>query len=352
MTIDRSLRALVAGCAIAVLAGCQTAPPPVVVPASFTPLGTSAPYLLGDVIGGQRVRAAKMRAAKIRPLSPYEVGPYMADLDSELRRQTAGIGLDVLQVGGSIVIRIPAIFTFDEGSASVKATTDATLLEIARTVKTRNRTFVDVLAHTDTTGTPQGNKALSDRRAAAVATYLAAHGVSKARIASRGLGESAPLYNPDTTEEQKAANRRIEIRLVPYDDQDAYGERAAGFEDYRLLQSRLALSNGATDQASKFSNAALAAARAQHSEDPIGDRYRLAMAYRLVGDVNQQRNDPQGAAASWSAGLNGLPPNVAERPWETNERAELLLRLGRAKEAAPLSARLDSIRFHRMPQRH
>jgi outer membrane protein OmpA-like peptidoglycan-associated protein len=40
--------------------------------------------------------------------------------------------------------------------------------------------------------------------------------VVKARIASRGLGESAPLYNPDTTEEQKAANRRIEIRLVPY----------------------------------------------------------------------------------------------------------------------------------------
>ena len=44
-----------------------------------------------------------MRAAKIRPLSAYEVGPYMADLDAELRRQTAGIGLDILQVGGGIV---------------------------------------------------------------------------------------------------------------------------------------------------------------------------------------------------------------------------------------------------------
>jgi outer membrane protein OmpA-like peptidoglycan-associated protein len=140
----------------------------------------------------------------------------MADLDSELRRQTAGIGLDVLQVGGSIIIRIPATFTFDAGSASVKPTTDATLLEIARTVKTRNRTFVDVLAHTDTTGTAEGNKALSDKRAAAVATYLAGHGVARARIASRGLGESAPLYNPETSETQKAANRRIEIRLVPY----------------------------------------------------------------------------------------------------------------------------------------
>jgi len=83
-------------------------------------------------------------------------------------------------------------------------------------VKTRNRTFVDVLAHTDTSGSPQTNAALSEKRAAAVATYLAAHGVARARIASRGLGESAPLYSPETDETQKASNRRIEIRLVPY----------------------------------------------------------------------------------------------------------------------------------------
>lgn len=212
----RNLRTLAIASALVAIAGCQTAPPPAPVPASFQPLGVTAPYLLGDVIGGQRARSAKMRAAKIRPLSPYEAAAYMADLDAELRRQTAGIGLDVLQVGGSIVIRIPATFTFDPGSASVKATTDATLLEIARTVKTRNRTFVDVLAHTDTSGSPQANAALSERRAAAVASYLAGHGVARARIASRGLGESAPLYNPEADETQKAANRRIEIRLVPY----------------------------------------------------------------------------------------------------------------------------------------
>ena len=217
MTIARSLRMLAAGCTMAALAGCQTAPPPpVAIPAAFRPLGVSAPYLLGDVIGGHKARAAKMRAAKIRPLTPYEASSYMADFDAELRRQTAGIGLDVLQVGGSIVIRIPAAFTFDAGSAAVKASTDATLLEIARTVKTRNRTFVDVLAHTDTSGSPQTNQALSEKRAAAVATYLAAHGVSKVRIASRGLGESAPLYSPESNEADKAANRRIEIRLVPY----------------------------------------------------------------------------------------------------------------------------------------
>jgi outer membrane protein OmpA-like peptidoglycan-associated protein len=218
MSTLRSLRAVLLGCSLLGLAGCETAapPPPMVRPATFIPLGLGAAYLSGDIIGGYRARAAKMRVAKIRPLSPYAAAGYMADLDRELRQQTAGIGLDVLNLGSSIVIRIPAAFTFDPGSAAVKAQTDATLLEIARTVKTRNQTFVDVLAHTDTTGTPQGNQALSDRRAAAVATYLAGHGVARARIASRGLGQSAPLYNPDTTDTQKAANRRIEIRLVPY----------------------------------------------------------------------------------------------------------------------------------------
>ena len=213
----RSIVAVVLGCLLTLLAGCETAPPPPMArPADFTPLGLGAPYLYSDVIGGQRARAAKMRAAKIRPLGQAAVPSYMAGLDSELRRQTAGIGLDVLNIGNAIVIRIPASLTFDAGSSAVKPQFDATLLEISRTVKTSNQTFVDVFAHTDTSGTPQGNQALSAKRAAAVATYLVGHGVARARIASKGLGETAPLYNPDDTETKRAANRRVEIRLVPY----------------------------------------------------------------------------------------------------------------------------------------
>lgn len=217
MHLRRSLKAVALCCSIGLFSGCQTgAPPPMVRPAAFTALGLTAAYLYSDAIGGHRARAAKMRAAKIRPLSPGEVPAYMADLDSELRRQTAGIGLDVLRVGNGIIVRIPAALTFDAGSATVKPQFDATLLEVARTVKTRNKTFVDVFAHTDTSGTAQVNQALSDKRAAAVASYLASHGVARARIASKGLGETAPLYNPETSETQKAANRRVEIRLMPY----------------------------------------------------------------------------------------------------------------------------------------
>jgi outer membrane protein OmpA-like peptidoglycan-associated protein len=218
MQLRRSLKALTLGCSIALIAGCGTAPPPppIVRPAAFIPLGVNAPYLSAEVIGGHRARASKMKAAKIRPLGAAAAPAYMAELNRELRTQTAGIGLDVLSIGNAIVIRIPAALTFDSGSAGVKPEFDATLLEIAREVKTHSQTYVDVFGHTDLSGTPQVNQTLSNRRAAAVATYLGGHGVAKARIASKGLGESAPLYTPETSETEKAANRRVEIRLLPY----------------------------------------------------------------------------------------------------------------------------------------
>lgn len=217
MSIRRRVKAIPFACSIALLAGCRTAPPaPLVRPAAFIPLGLDAAYLHADVIGGHKSRAARMKAAKIHALAAAAAPAYMAGLDSELRRQTAGIGLDVLRLGNAIVIRIPAELTFAAGSSAVRPEFDATLLEIARTVKTRNQTYVDVFAHTDTSGTEQVNQALSDKRAAAVATYLAGHGVGKARIASKGLGEGAPIYSPEADETQKAANRRVEIRLLPY----------------------------------------------------------------------------------------------------------------------------------------
>lgn len=203
------------------LSGCQMGPfgqpaPPPIRPAAFTALGVTAAYLNGDVIGGHSARAAKMRAAKIRPLSPTMVPSYMYRLEQELRNQTAGIGIDVVRLPDGILIRVPAIMTFDAGSADIKPQIDATLTEVARTLKNFNQTYVDVLAHSDRSGTPQANLALSQKRATAAAAFLGRRGVAKGRIASRGLGEAAPLYAVESSETEKAANRRIEIRLVPY----------------------------------------------------------------------------------------------------------------------------------------
>jgi outer membrane protein OmpA-like peptidoglycan-associated protein len=220
MPLPRNARlALAVAAGTATLGACgmvRSSPPPMARPAAFTALGVSAPYLSGDVVGGIKARSARMAKAKIRPLPLAAQPAYMGELEGELRRQTAGMGLDVLRIGRGIVIRIPAAVTFDAGSAAVKPQFAATLREISRTVKGRDRTFVDVFAHSDLSGSEAVNQALSDKRAAAVAADLSKNGVAKARVASRGYGKSAPLYNPETSESEKAANRRVEIRLIPY----------------------------------------------------------------------------------------------------------------------------------------
>ena len=216
---------LVAILASATLAGCANVfgsapPPPVPRPAAFTALGLSAAYLNGDVISGRRARAAKMRAAKIRPLAPVAAASTIQRLEQELRVQTAGIGVDVLNMPDGLLIRIPASFTFESNSTVLRPEFNATLLELSRTLKLFNQTYVDVLAHTDTSGAAQYNASLSQKRAAAVAAFLGSHGVARARLASRGLGESAPLYNPEVNETQQAANRRVEIRVIPFRSTD------------------------------------------------------------------------------------------------------------------------------------
>lgn len=221
MNRTRSIAALalstvaLAGCGVGPFA--QPAPPPPIVrPVAFTALGLGAAYLNGDVIGGRKARAAKLRAAKIRPLGGAALSNYMYRAEQELRRQTAGIGIDVLRLPSGLLVRIPATLTFDQGSAAIKPEIGATLTEVSRTLKTFNQTYVDVLAHTDTSGSPQGNLALSQKRASAAAAFLGSHGVSKARIASKGLGEGSPLYAVESTETERAANRRVEILLVPF----------------------------------------------------------------------------------------------------------------------------------------
>ena len=116
--------------------------------------------------------------------------------------------------------------------------------------------------------------------------------------------------------------------------------------DCLTMRARLAQASGANAQALTFAQQALDAARSERSGDLISDAYTIASAYRLVGDIRQRNADSKGAAEAWAAGLAQLPANVAERPREMNERAELLRRLGKMDEAAPLTRRLHAIGYH------
>ena len=115
------------------------------------------------------------------------------------------------------------------------------------------------------------------------------------------------------------------------------------------MRSRLALASGDKGQALDFAQKALSAARSGSSGDPVSDRYVIAAAARLLGDIRQRTGDSGSAEAAWSQGLGQLPANATERPWEMNERAELLRRVGRSNEANRLTQRLATIGYRNVP---
>lgn len=65
--------------------------------------------------------------------------------------------------------------------------------------------------HTDSSGNPATNRTLSQRRAEAVATFLADQGVQRSRLEVRGFGSDAPLAGRRASD---PANRRVEAELI------------------------------------------------------------------------------------------------------------------------------------------
>ena len=178
--------------------------------------GAIGGYLLGDLVGGHNDRTEQLLGAGIGAIAGGAVGAYMDRQEADLRRETAGTGVDVLRQGDDLILRMPSSVTFDVDRWEVKPQFYGVLDDVGRTLGSYNQTYIDVLGHTDTTGSNAHNQLLSERRAASVADYLSSRGVARARMATRGFGETAPLYIPDDTEMKRAANRRVEIKIVPF----------------------------------------------------------------------------------------------------------------------------------------
>lgn len=181
-------------------------------------------YLVGDVVGGRSDRTEKIIGAGIGGLAGAAVGRYMDQQEAELRRETAGTGVEVIRQGDDLVLRMPSGITFAYDRYDIQPQFRDTLNEVASTLRSYDQTYIDVLGHTSSEGSDAYNQTLSERRARAVADYLQGQGVQNARIETRGYGETQ-LLNDESDEGERAANRRVEIRIVPVTEQDV---RAAG----------------------------------------------------------------------------------------------------------------------------
>jgi len=116
--------------------------------------------------------------------------------------------LDQAKSGDVVVILEGVNFAFD----SARLRPDAiTILDEAVTVLNRRKDIsVDVVGHTDSTGTKQYNQGLSERRAKSVYDYFVNKGIAADRLTTKGYGETKPIAS-NATREGRAKNRRVEL---------------------------------------------------------------------------------------------------------------------------------------------
>lgn len=102
------------------------------------------------------------------------------------------------------------VITFDSNSAAIAPSSRPVLDALASVALRCDRYAIEVAGHTDNQGEREMNMQLSQRRADAVASYLAGEGVDRSRLTARGYGPDRPRVDNASAAGQ-AANRRIEF---------------------------------------------------------------------------------------------------------------------------------------------
>lgn len=165
--------------------------------------------LIGAAESGQRARNAALGCGAIGA----GVGAYMDAQEREMREQLAGTGVQVIRDGDQLDLVMPGSITFPTNEYSIRDSFFPALDSVSAILYKYTDTRIQVIGHTDSTGSLDYNYGLSERRARSVGNYLASSGVDQNRIITQGVGPDQPVASNDT-EAGRAQNRRVELAIV------------------------------------------------------------------------------------------------------------------------------------------
>ena len=139
-----------------------------------------------------------------------------ADLDRQAAelRGSQNSNISVTNTGEYLIVNMPQDLLFAVDSASVRPDLRSDLNTVASSLLKYPNSRIEVIGHTDNTGSAAYNQDLSQRRAVAVASVLRDSGVPGARVAAYGRGEDQPIAS-NLTPDGRAQNRRVEIIIRP-----------------------------------------------------------------------------------------------------------------------------------------
>ncbi len=177
-------------------------------------IGAAVGALGGALIGGGDTRTRVLLGAGVGALAGGGIGYYMDQQEAKLRQRLQSSGVSVTRVGDNIILNMPSNITFAVDQSDIKPNFYEALNSVAIVLDEYDKTLVDVMGHTDSTGSAQYNIDLSLRRASSVGQYLVSQGVDGRRLLVKGFGEERPVAD-NSTEAGRSANRRVEIQISP-----------------------------------------------------------------------------------------------------------------------------------------
>lgn len=167
-----------------------------------------------------RLRAQAEQAEAVLDSAQIEQGARVAaarEKEAVLARQeaelVAGAKLPSSRRGAQGEAFTLAGDAFASGQAQLTAKAAASVQALGLYLKAMGAASVQVVGHTDSQGEAEANRALSRRRADAVAAALAKAGLEAGRIAAQGQGEDVPVAD-NATAAGRARNRRVEIVIA------------------------------------------------------------------------------------------------------------------------------------------
>jgi outer membrane protein OmpA-like peptidoglycan-associated protein len=110
----------------------------------------------------------------------------------------------------AVIVTLPETVLFDSGQAVLRADAEPSLQGVVDLVGDHPGARTEVEGHTDSVGPADFNQSLSERRAGAVADWLAGHGVDPGTLTKVGYGSTRPVAD-NATPEGRQANRRVEV---------------------------------------------------------------------------------------------------------------------------------------------
>ncbi len=178
-------------------------------------LGGALLGYLTNTSSGEQGRKNALIGAGIGALAGAGVGQYMDRQQRALEAELSGTGVGVARQGDNLVLRMPSDVTFATNQSSLDSRFLPVLDDVARVLQEYDRSMVDVIGHTDSSGGDAINQPLSERRASSVASYLIDRGVIRERLYVAGMSARNPIASNDTPQ-GKAQNRRVEILIRPF----------------------------------------------------------------------------------------------------------------------------------------